>query len=244
MPDHEAHEPLGEARERLRQALQDLHRAAGLPSSRAISAAVRKRDDLRDTVSHETVSAILRGEGVPRWVKLESLARQLADWAAHRPDPDLTVREVQELWLACQQPASQDEGAILPLEREPAVGADLASQVALEKVVTVISDEASLFYQRNTVEVTITRHLANEGLFPLREYPVKVSVDRYPEEPGKSINFYQSNPLTWSDLAFEGYCNDKPMAWAPSFERPNAKRMNLLFENEEGAFPILPEKVP
>ncbi|HEU5108375.1 MAG TPA: hypothetical protein VFT95_07435, partial [Micromonosporaceae bacterium] len=81
-------------------ALHDLHRAAGKPGVRRISAAIRDRDDLRDTVSHETISAMLRGQVLPRWIKVECVVRQLAEWTISGRDPDREVRRFHGLWLA------------------------------------------------------------------------------------------------------------------------------------------------
>jgi tetratricopeptide (TPR) repeat protein len=81
------------------QAIHELYDAAGRRGVRQISNAIKDRDDLRDTVSHETVSAMLRGESLPRWIKLECVVRQLAAWAVTHPDPDATVRRFHQLWL-------------------------------------------------------------------------------------------------------------------------------------------------
>jgi tetratricopeptide (TPR) repeat protein len=93
---------------RLVQAIHELYATAGRPGVRQISNAIKDRDDLRDTVSHETVSAMLRGEGLPRWVKLECVIRQLAAWAVTQPDADDSVRRFHRLWLeADDAPASK-----------------------------------------------------------------------------------------------------------------------------------------
>jgi hypothetical protein len=86
----------------LTHALHELYRNAGLPSTRMISSAIRKRSDLRDTVSHETVALMLRGEAASRWkwIKLECVVRHLVDIAVRQPDVDATVRKFHELWLA------------------------------------------------------------------------------------------------------------------------------------------------
>jgi hypothetical protein len=78
--------------------LHVLYRAAGRPSYRRISADIKERDDLPDTVSHETVSALLNGSFVPRWSKVESVVRQLASMAVHHPDPDAEVVRFHRLW--------------------------------------------------------------------------------------------------------------------------------------------------
>ncbi|WP_433292302.1 FxSxx-COOH system tetratricopeptide repeat protein [Actinoplanes sp. CA-030573] len=85
---------------RLAQAIRDLHRDAGKPGLRRISSAIRERDDLKDTVSHQAVSDILRGGSLPRWLKLECVVRQLAAWSVNRPEPDAEVRRFHAMWLA------------------------------------------------------------------------------------------------------------------------------------------------
>jgi hypothetical protein len=83
------------------EAIHELYREAGLPSTRDISKKSRGRDDLLDTISHETVSAILRGKGgVPHWTKVECLVRVLAARAVGRPDEDATVQRFHKLWSA------------------------------------------------------------------------------------------------------------------------------------------------
>ncbi len=90
--------PAGPLRD-LVSALHELYAAAGRPGARQLSTAIRDRDDLRDTVSHETISAMLRGDALPRWIKVECLVRQLAHWAVTHPDPDEEVRRFHHLWL-------------------------------------------------------------------------------------------------------------------------------------------------
>jgi hypothetical protein len=104
--------PHGPLRE-LVLALHDLYRAAGKPGVRVISTRIRAREDLRDTVSHETISAMLRGRGLPRWIKVECVVRQLAEWTVDHIDPDREVRRFHRLWLA-----ASDAVANLPVGEE------------------------------------------------------------------------------------------------------------------------------
>jgi hypothetical protein len=83
------------------EALHQLYRQAGIPGIRKISQDSRHLGDaldLPDTLSHEGVSAILRGEGLPRWSKVECLVRILAAGAVGRPDVDAAVQRFHELW--------------------------------------------------------------------------------------------------------------------------------------------------
>ncbi|MCY0924014.1 hypothetical protein OS965_38835 [Streptomyces sp. H27-G5] len=86
----------------LLHALHQLYRDAGKPGIHHTSKTIRARSDLRDTISHEAISKILRGEVMPRrWQKLEALIRQYLDWSVDRPSPGssaATVRRIQALW--------------------------------------------------------------------------------------------------------------------------------------------------
>jgi WD40 repeat protein len=90
------------------EAVHDLYRDAGMRGLHAISKAIRKRNDLPDTVSHEAISAILQGEVVPRWPKLESLVRQLAVWSVSHPNPDETTVRFHALWLRAAEDAQRE----------------------------------------------------------------------------------------------------------------------------------------
>jgi tetratricopeptide (TPR) repeat protein len=67
---------------------------------RTISAEIRKRTDLPDTVSHETVGQMLRGDSISGWVKFECVVRHLAAIAVHHPDIQAEVARFHQLWLA------------------------------------------------------------------------------------------------------------------------------------------------
>ncbi len=97
--------------------LQLLHRAAGRPSYRRISNEIRRQNHMPDTVSHETVSTVLRGEAIPRWSKVECVVRYLAAMSVHRPDQDEEVRRFHALWLAA---ADNGPRAALPADRDTA----------------------------------------------------------------------------------------------------------------------------
>ncbi|GAB1689771.1 FxSxx-COOH system tetratricopeptide repeat protein [Krasilnikovia sp. M28-CT-15] len=84
----------------LQAELELLYRAAGRPPYRRVSAEIRRQNHMPDTVSHETVGSILRGDVRVRWSKLESVVRQLAIMAVHRPDQEEEVRRFHALWLA------------------------------------------------------------------------------------------------------------------------------------------------
>jgi tetratricopeptide (TPR) repeat protein len=115
--------PPGPVRE-LVNALRELHARAGLPSRRKISHDIRQRHDLRDTVSHETVSAMLRGDTRPSWLKYETVVRYLAEYAVYQPDekiPDhaALLARFHRLWLACEESNNTATPDPVPLSPVP-----------------------------------------------------------------------------------------------------------------------------
>jgi hypothetical protein len=98
------------------EALHELYRQAGLPGTRTISQDSRELGDvlaLRDTISHEGVSGVLRGVGIPRWSKLECLVRILVNRAVDHPDLDATLQRFHKLWRSA---AGVGAAEIMPAE--------------------------------------------------------------------------------------------------------------------------------
>lgn len=141
-------------------AVHRLYRDAGRPGIQRTSKAIRTRNDLRDTISHEAISKILRGKVTPRqWQKLEALVCQYLDWSVDRPDPEAcaaTVRDIQNLWHRAieggdtvddpQRPAGfrlatpADAGAITPELRNQKV---LSPEEVVNEALELPDDEAS-----------------------------------------------------------------------------------------------------
>jgi tetratricopeptide (TPR) repeat protein len=86
-----------------------------------ISQGIRHDRTLRETVSHETVSAALRGESVPGWGKVQSIIHELAKNSVDQHDLRLLDRRFHTLWLAARAAPK-----LSPTQREP-IGADTAS---------------------------------------------------------------------------------------------------------------------
>jgi hypothetical protein len=85
----------------LTEALHELYRAAGTPGLRTIAATVTGDSSrFRDTVSHQKVSAMLHGTGVPKWSKLESVVLLLAEWSTPDRDPSEEAKRFKLLWDA------------------------------------------------------------------------------------------------------------------------------------------------
>lgn len=114
--------PAGPQRE-LALALHDLYRGAGRPPLRRIALEIRADSQYPDTVSHEAAGAMLRGQGTPRWSKLECLVRFLAVKHHPRLEPEEQVDRFLSLWNALSLPAIPPQGSGAPRIRVPDVTA-------------------------------------------------------------------------------------------------------------------------
>ena len=82
------------------RALQELHGAAGWPSTRSIS---EVRGDFPGTLSHERVREILSGKAMPRWATLETLVRVLVSLRHLSPrSAGLEVARFRSIWTAAE----------------------------------------------------------------------------------------------------------------------------------------------
>ncbi|GAB7049170.1 peptide deformylase [Catenuloplanes indicus] len=103
---------------------------------------------------------------------------------------------------------------------------------------------AELVYADGEYRCVIRRALYNAGTEPVTRYMVKVAVDRYPGDPERSNRHHREHPLSFDELkltAFWGapYARE-PMRWRKKRDRDADKEMWLLFENDNGRFPLYP----
>ncbi|MEV4316715.1 FxSxx-COOH system tetratricopeptide repeat protein [Actinocrispum sp. NPDC049592] len=110
-------------------ALHDLYRDAGIPSMRMISIAVRHRPGMPDTVSHETVGQMLRGESVPGWSKFECVVRYMAGKSVHAPDVEAEVERFHQLWLAAVSPGTAETTQPQETRSLPSPSMDLSGEL-------------------------------------------------------------------------------------------------------------------
>ncbi|MET0493210.1 MAG: FxSxx-COOH system tetratricopeptide repeat protein [Actinoplanes sp.] len=83
--------------------LHGLYGFAGRPAARAISRRVFGDKEL-DPVSHETVSALLRGASVPAWSKVESIIIVLNRMSVRQTDEGELRLRFNRLWIAVERP--------------------------------------------------------------------------------------------------------------------------------------------
>ena len=99
---------------------------------------------------------------------------------------------------------------------------------------------AELTYRDGVYHSRIRRRLRNMGDQPVTQYLVRISVDRYPGDPERSNRLYRESPLTWEEIGLSAQCGDEPMTWRVKQDRDAVKEVWLLFENQDGRFPLYP----
>ncbi|MFF2213022.1 hypothetical protein [Streptomyces antibioticus] len=92
-----------EAHQELVRTLEELHRAAGHPGMRKVSALIAAGDHPA-VVSHEGVRTTLKGLNVPRWETVQSIVAALAGACIDPPrDPTAEVARFLPLWRAVRE---------------------------------------------------------------------------------------------------------------------------------------------
>ncbi|GEB53131.1 hypothetical protein HLB32_14740 [Streptomyces cacaoi] len=95
-------EPVGPHRE-LVEALQELHRAAGLLSFRKVSKLIRGRDDRLSAASHESVRSAVSGLRVPRWETVHDIVMVLAGLCSPPRSEEAETGRFLPLWRAIRE---------------------------------------------------------------------------------------------------------------------------------------------
>jgi peptide deformylase len=167
----------------------------------------------------------------------------------HRPTEDFARRAEAVLqargaiWRCFQQydEARHARAAVAGTNRDPPV----PEQWLPPGTGLVVEQEvATLSYRDGAYLYDIRRSLYNAGTEPVTRYLVRLSVDRYPNEPERSNQHHHEHPLTWAELNVRAFCGEpparEPMDWRPKRDRDTDKEIWLLFENEQGRFPLYP----
>ncbi|MEU6381653.1 helix-turn-helix transcriptional regulator [Streptomyces sp. NPDC046909] len=111
---------------------------------------------------------------------------------------------------------------------------------ATGSAIVVEHDAARLDYDGSLYRLTMRRLLRNTGNAPITRYLIRISVDRYPGDPERSNAHYRAHPLTWNELALTATCRGEIMRWEAKHDRDAFKEVWLLFDNDQGRFPLYP----
>ena len=99
---------------------------------------------------------------------------------------------------------------------------------------------AELSYVDGYYLCRIRRALYNAGTEPVTRYLIRIAVDRYPHQPERSNQHYRDHPLDWEELRLQASCAGESMDWRAKTDRDAFKEVWLLFENDQGRFPLYP----
>jgi peptide deformylase len=124
----------------------------------------------------------------------------------------------------------------------PVAGPAVAEQWLPPGTGLVVENEiATLSYVDGWYHCTVRRDLYNAGPEPVTRYPVRITIDLFPGDAAKTNVYYREHPLTWNELQLIGTFGTDPgerMALRPIYDRDSFKEVWLLFENEQGRFPL------
>ncbi|WP_261565721.1 peptide deformylase [Frankia gtarii] len=104
----------------------------------------------------------------------------------------------------------------------------------------VEEDRAELRYEDGMYVAHQRRRVLNTGIEPVTRYLMRISVDRFPGDQERSARLYRSNPLRWEELQLSAHCGDEQMSWQVKTDWDALKEVWLLFENNQGRFPLYP----
>jgi transcriptional regulator with XRE-family HTH domain len=167
----------------------------------------------------------------------------------HRPTEDFARRAEAVLsasgaiWRRFQEydEARQARGPVTLLTREPVIPAQWLPPGA---GLVIELEEAQLTYRDKRYRLVVRRALYNAGGDPVTRYLIRVSVDRYPGQPEKSNAHHRAHPLVLGQLGLQAECGGpgvaEAMQWRAKVDRDAFKEIWLLFENEQGRFPLYP----
>jgi peptide deformylase len=101
-------------------------------------------------------------------------------------------------------------------------------------------EDTSLYYDGRAYTATQRRRLRNDSPDPVTRYLIRISVDRYPGDPERSNAHYRQHPLTWDEIRLRADLDGEPLTWRVKHDRDAFKELWLLFENEDGQYPLYP----
>lgn len=110
----------------------------------------------------------------------------------------------------------------------------------LRATVMIEREEATLTYAEGAYTCRIERVLTNVGSQPVTTYPVRIDVDRFPDEPERSRRFYADRPLSLTRLRFAATLGHEPMDVAVTGVRDSYLKLALTFANPRARFPLYP----
>ncbi len=100
-------------------------------------------------------------------------------------------------------------------------------------------ETAELTYQDGVYRCVVRRAIFNAGPEPVTRFPVRVAVNRYPDDSERANRFYREHPLTWAELDLRAiWETGEPMLYRAIHDLDSLKEVWLVFENDQARFPL------
>lgn len=157
------------------------------------------------------------------------------DFARRADETMIAGKSIWKRWREYESARDRAHGRTAPPTRRKA-----DQPYATGSALVVEHDAARLDYDGSTYRLTMRRLLRNTGEEPVTRYLIRISVDRFPGKPERSNAHYREHPLTWDELALTASCGGEAMTWEVKQDRDAFKEIWLLFDNEQGRFPLYP----
>jgi peptide deformylase len=72
----------------------------------------------------------------------------------------------------------------------------------------VLREDAALRYEMGRYILVQKRLIQNVGHEAVNGYPIRVHVDKFPDDEGRSERFYRANPLRWPEINFRAWLGE------------------------------------
>ncbi|WP_405580631.1 peptide deformylase [Streptomyces sp. NBC_01092] len=125
-----------------------------------------------------------------------------------------------------------------PTAHQPAAGNGSSDAHAANLIVE--HEDTSLHYDGRVYRATQRRRLYNDSPDPVARYLIRISVDRFPGNPERSNAHFREHPLTWEEIQLQASVDGEPLTWRVQHDRDAFKELWLLFENDQGRYPLYP----
>lgn len=120
-----------------------------------------------------------------------------------------------------------------PTRRAPSSSDEMATDLIVEQ------DEAWLTFEAGAYGLRMRKRITNVGEAPVTRFFIRVAVDRDPNDP-RSNESHRRNALTFDELGLRAWCADEPMTLDVKQDRDATRELCLLFQNDQGQFPLYP----
>ncbi|MEV4344619.1 helix-turn-helix transcriptional regulator [Actinoplanes sp. NPDC049596] len=139
--------------------------------------------------------------------------------------------EIIEAYTGCRQATG---------ELEPAVKSGYEPSQMLPATIVIEDELATLTYDDGWYACRVERLVRNVGDRPVTTCPVRIDVDRFPDQPRVSRRLYQESPLRLADLGFTAAAGEEPMDVRVTRTSDAYLKLALVFGNARARFPLYP----